>query len=150
MYEKFNAVLRFFTARDEDGKVRRRYASVEDIPFLQKRCGWLGLGEWKATEAGGVEWQWHNMYETTIHATNSIVVKMSRLTKITSLYRGWTGATLPRSFFEPDALGLCGGVEYGFSSTTTDRAQAMHYAQGSASTVLELEMGMVDRGADIA
>ena len=39
---------------------------------------------------------------------------------------------------------------YGFSSTTTEREQAVHYAQGSASTVLELEMGMIDRGADIA
>ena len=75
---------------------------------------------------------------------------MSRLTKIEPLYRGWTGASLPRSFFEPDALGLCGGVEYGFSSTTTAREQAVHYAQGSASTVLELEMGMIDRGAEIA
>ena len=75
---------------------------------------------------------------------------MARLTKIEKLYRGWTGATLPRSFFEPDALGLCGGVEYGFSSTTTVREQAVHYAQGSASTVLELEMGMIDRGADIS
>ena len=82
-------------------------------------------------------------YETTIHAINSTIVKMARLTKIAPLFRGWTGATLPASFFEPDALGLCGGVEYGFSSTTTAREQAVHYAQGSASTVLELEMGMV-------
>ena len=80
---------------------------------------------------------------------HSIIVKLGRLTKIAPLYRGWTGATLPRSFFEPDELGLCGGVEYGFSSTTTERHQAMHYAQGKASTILELEMGMVDRGADI-
>ena len=56
---------------------------------------------------------------------------MSRLTKIEPLYRGWTGATLPRSFFEPDALGLCGGVEYGFSSTTTVREQAVHSPQAS-------------------
>ena len=68
---------------------------------------------------------------------HSIIVKLGRLTKIAPLYRGWTGATLPRSFFEPDELGLCGGVEYGFSSTTTERHQAMHYAQGKASTVLE-------------
>ena len=77
------------------------------------------------------------------------VVKMSRLSKIKPLYRGWTDATLPKSFFEADGMGVKGGVEYGFSSTTTDRAQAAHYAQGKASTILELEMGMVDRGADI-
>ena len=75
---------------------------------------------------------------------------MSPLTKIAPLYRGWTGATLPKRFFTPDALGLCGGVEYGFSSTTTERAQAVHYAAGKASTVLELQMGMIDRGADIS
>ena len=91
--------------------MRLKYDSAKDVPFLQNKCGWLGLGEWKPTEAGGVEWEWHNTYETTIHAVNSLVVKTSRLTKIAPLYRGWTGATLPRSFFEPDALGLCGGVE---------------------------------------
>ena len=78
------------------------------------------------------------------------VIKMSRLSKIAPLYRGWTGATLPSTFFEADWMGLRGGVEYGFSSTTTERAQAVHYAEGKASTILELEMGMVDRGADIS
>ena len=77
---------------------------------------------------------------------------MSRLTKIRPLYRGWTGAwTLPvESFFEADAMGVRGGVEYGFSSTTTEREQAMYNADGKASTILELEMGLVDRGADVS
>ena len=75
---------------------------------------------------------------------------MSRLTKVKPLYRGWTDATLPKTFFEADDMGVEGGVEYGFSSTTTERAQAVHYAQGKASTILELQMGMVDRGADIS
>ena len=75
---------------------------------------------------------------------------MSRLTKVKPLYRGWTDATLPKTFFEADDMGVKGGVEYGFSSTTTERAQAVHYAQGKASTILELQMGMVDRGADIS
>ena len=47
-------------------------------------------------------------------------------------------------------MGVKGGVEYGFSSTTTERGQAAHYAQGKASTILQLQMGMVDRGADIS
>lgn len=47
-------------------------------------------------------------------------------------------------------MGVRGGVEYGFTSTTTERAQAENYALGKASTLLELEMGMVDRGADIS
>ena len=128
--------------------MRIEYASEAGVPFLQKKCGLLNLGTWKPVE-GGVRWQWDNTYTTTIHAINSVVVKMSRLSKIKPLYRGWTDATLPKSFFEADGMGVKGGVEYGFSSTTTDRAQAAHYAQGKASTILELEMGMVDRGADI-
>ena len=48
----------------QSGKVRLQYDSAKDVPFLQNKCGWLGLGEWTATEAGGVEWQWHNMCET--------------------------------------------------------------------------------------
>ena len=147
-YEKYNAVLRFFAVKNKDGSVQIEYASEAGVPFLQKKCGLLNLGTWKPVE-GGVRWQWDNMYTTTIHAINSVVVKMSRLSKIKPLYRGWTDATLPKSFFEADGMGVKGGVEYGFSSTTTDRAQAAHYAQGKASTILELEMGMVDRGADI-
>ena len=45
--------------------------------------------------------------------------------------------------------GVCGGVEYGFSSTTTDREVALCYAEGKASTVIRAKMGMIDRGADI-
>ena len=97
-----------------------------------------------------MRWKWNNQYTTTIHAINSIIVKLSPLTKITPLYRGWAGASLPEGFFTPDALGFRGGVEYGFSSTTTDRAQAVHYAEGKASTVLQLVMGMIDRGADVS
>ena len=131
MYEKYNGVLRFSSARGADGAVRLVYASEKEVPFLQKKCGWLHLGEWVATAAGkgepaAVRWKWNNQYTTTIHAINSIIVKLSPLTRITPLYRGWRGATLPEAFFKLDALGFRGGVEYGFSSTTTDRAQAVH------------------------
>ena len=48
---------------------------------------------------------------------------------------------------------IAGGVEYGFSSTTRDRATAVFYAKETdalvASTILKAQMGMVDRGADI-
>jgi NLR family CARD domain-containing protein 3 len=148
-YEKYNAVLRFFSGRNADGVLQLSYGSMQLVPFLQKKCHTLGVGVWASAGGDRVTWKWLNIYATTIHSINSITVKMSQLTKMTPLYRGWTGTTLPLSFFVPDANGLCGGVEYGFSSTTTDRSQAVHYAHGKASTVLELEMGMVDRGADI-
>ena len=60
MYEKFNAVLRFFVGRDENGKVRLQYDSPKCVPFLQNKCGTLGLGEWKPLESGGVVYEWHN------------------------------------------------------------------------------------------
>ena len=44
MYEKYNAVLRFFAVKNEDGSVRTEYASEADVPFLQKKCGALHLG----------------------------------------------------------------------------------------------------------
>jgi hypothetical protein len=54
-------------------------------------------------------------------------------------------------------MGVRGGIEYGFSSTTTDREQALHYAtaggagkDGDAMTIFEMQMGMVDRGADLS
>ena len=111
-YEKYNAVLRFSAAKNLDGKVKIWYASFEEVPYLQKKCGWLDLGEWVACEdEEGVRWEWHNNYATTIHSINSIVVKCSRLTTIQPLYRGWTGATLPERFFVEDEMGVKGGVE---------------------------------------
>ena len=97
-----------------------------------------------------------NDYVTTIHATNSCVLKLSKLTKAGKVWRGIKDATLPKEFWVPNEMGVRGGIEYGFSSTTVDREQAMMYAQGStdkkdgdASTIFEMQMGMVDRGADL-
>ena len=91
-----------------------------------------------------------NLYSTTIHAINSCVIKLSKLTQAVKVWRGFKGATLPRQFFEPNDAGVRGGIEYGFSSTTTDRDQAVIYASGNQSTIFEMQMGMVDRGADLS
>ena len=161
MYEKYNAVLRFFS-----GKVRyaveelatmaagKELASLAEkckvVPFLQQKCGWLGLGVWTEEAAdGALAWVWENKSTTTLHAINSAVLKLSKLTKAAPVYRGFTGATLPASFFEPNEENVCGGIEYGFSSTTTAAQQAQHYAHGKASTVFEMRMGLIDRGAEL-
>ena len=60
------------------------------------------------------------------------------------------GAAIPRSFFERNEHGIIGGIEYGFTSTTPYRNVALGYAQGTASTLMEARMGMVNRGADIS
>ena len=142
MYEKLNAVLRFFSGKSQ-------YASMADVPFLQKKCEWLGLGVWEEAN-GQVRWVWFNMYATSIHAVNSCVLKLSKLTVACKVWRGFTGATLPPSFFEANEEGVRGGIEYGFSSTTFDHAQATIYASGKAATIFEMEMGMIDRGADLS
>ena len=72
MYEKYNAVLRFNAAKNADGSVRTEYPSADEVPFLQKKCGELGLGEWTPTANNGVRWHWHNTYATTIHAINRL------------------------------------------------------------------------------
>ena len=94
-----------------------------------------------------------NGYATSIHAVNSCVIKLSKLTKAGKVWRGIKDATLPKEFWVPNEMGVRGGIEYAFSSTTVDREQAMMYAQGAnpgdASTIFEMQMGMVDRGADL-
>ena len=72
-------------------------------------------------------------------AINSCVIKLSKLTQAVKVWRGFKGATLPRQFFEPNESGVRGGIEYGFSSTTTERAQAVHYADGRQSTIFEMQ-----------
>ena len=91
-----------------------------------------------------------NNYRTTLHAINSCVIKLSKVQPVCKLYRGFTDGTLPDTFWRKDALGVAGGCEYAFMSTTTVRQQAVHYAAGQASTIFELHQGMVDRGADIS
>ena len=91
-----------------------------------------------------------NYYPTTIHGINSAVIKLSKLQVACPVYRGSTRALLPAQFWQKDDFGLSGGVEFGFTSTTVERAQAVHYAQGQASLIFESLMGMIDRGADIS
>ena len=131
IYEKLNAILR----------------SHSGNAFLKKRCDELCLG---------------NTYTTTIHAVSSCVLKLSKLAVVTKVYRGLQGAALPDSFFEPDDFGVCGGVEFGFTSTSSHKAEALAYAlstAGSSSldpssakcpTVLEIDQGMLSRGADMS
>lgn len=91
-----------------------------------------------------------NRYVTTTHVINSCIVKASKLTKVAKVYRGVAGGLLPKSFWEPDNLGVQGGVEQAFMSTTFERDVAMRYASqpGKPNLVLEIETGMVDRGCE--
>ena len=65
---------------------------------------------------------------TTLHCINSAIVKMSRLAKPQTVYRGIAGRVLPAQFWRGAGHG---GVEFAFMSTTADRTVAMQYAKGS-------------------
>ena len=137
MYLKYNAVLRFISGNRA----------------LQDQCVKYKLGEWEVS-ADRFRWLAQHKYATTIHAINSCVVKLSALTAASTVYRGVAQMRLPKRFFVKDPMtNIAGGVEYGFSSTTRDRATAVFYAKETdalvASTILKAQMGMVDRGADI-
>ena len=92
-----------------------------------------------------------NRYVTTSHAINSAIVKSSKLTSAQCVYRGVAGGVLPESFWVPNAQGVRGGIEGAFLSTTFDRSVAMHYASipGKPAIIFELQMGMIDRGAEL-
>ena len=129
MYQKYNAVLRGFG--DAPGST-----------FLAETARKLTKG---------------NKYVTTIHAINSAVIKLSKLSKAGKVYRGVCYGLLPEQFWKGDESGVCGGIEFGFQSTTRERAQAVHYAkgggwakEGDAMTIMEMQMGMIDRGADLS
>jgi len=106
--------------------------ALTEVPFMVEQCEKLCRG---------------NRYTTTLHAISSAINKLSRLTAVTNVYRGIGGGVLPRAFWEPDDDGACGAVEFGFMSTTRERSVAVGYAGASAATVVEIQMGMMDRGA---
>ena len=62
---------------------------------------------------GGLRWAWHNPYTTTIHAINSAIIKISKLSVAVPVYRGLSGASLPTEFFDKNAEGVCGGCGAG-------------------------------------
>ena len=93
-----------------------------------------------------------NRYTTTLHAINSVIIKAGKLTVATKVYRGIAGMSLPTKFWEANEYDVRGGIESAFMSTTLQREVAMDYAAGSSGKmgiVIEAQMGMVNRGADM-
>jgi energy-converting hydrogenase Eha subunit B len=52
-----------------------------------------------------------NTYPTTIHAINSLIIKLSKLTVATKVYRGMCYAKLPDSIWQRNAEGIRCGIE---------------------------------------
>jgi len=99
-------------------------------------------------------------YANTIHAANSAIIKLSKKTGACTVYRGLVGGQMPKGFHEKDESAVDnvrGGVDVAFMSMSTKREKAVQFAmrasrQGSqhARVLFEVQMGMVDRGADVS
>jgi len=95
-----------------------------------------------------------NLYTTTLHAINSGVIKLSKLTVAEPVYRGLAGGVLPfEQFWKKNDFGVMGGVDPSFMSTSLHREVALGYIKQEGKKqqiLLEIQMGMIDRGADIS
>ena len=107
-----------------------------------------------AAQRGGADLCLGNEYALTLHTLNSALLKLGRVQRAEKVYRAVVGGALPAEFSRPDAAGVRGGVELGFLSATTEFDVALSYASagraGAQCTLLEIEQGMVDRGASLS
>jgi len=82
--------------------------------------------DYEAYRGGG------NCFPTTLAALASAVAKIARVTKLPpglELYRGLGGLMdLPEGFWKADENGCRGYTEYGFMSTTSNKATALEYS----------------------
>jgi hypothetical protein len=89
-------------------------------------------------------------FTSTLHCITSGIIKLSRMQPTCDIYRGMSGLKLPATFLQPNAYNVRAGVEYGFMSATLERSVAEHYSKGPMdrpSVIMEMKMGMVNRGA---
>ena len=95
-----------------------------------------------------------DVFPTTIALISSGQIKLSKVTIACKVYRGICGGQLPDAFYKPNVFGVKGGIERAFMSTTTELAVASEFAgskgEGAIGVVYEMEMGMIDRGADLS
>ena len=90
-----------------------------------------------------------NFYTTSIHVINSCIVKMGKLTKVQPVYRGMSGRIFPEAVLVPNEQGITAGVEFGFLSASTARADAERESQDAHGMIIELEQDAISRGADL-
>ena len=120
---------------------------------LRRRCGQKFFMDKYQDRCKG------NLYSTTIWVINSAIIKLSKQTVVNRVYRGVSGFELPTALKKRDMYNVMGGVEFAFLSTTTDRKVAMNYAgvnrggtedKKKFGIVIEIQPGLVDRGADLS
>jgi ankyrin repeat protein len=97
-------------------------------------------------------------FKTTIFVLGSALeklVKEQRIPHKMCLYRGLgAGMDFPDFFYHVNEDGCKGITEYGFLSTTKNRNMAIKYSavgdKNRIPVIIEMEVGSVDRGADIS
>jgi hypothetical protein len=110
--------------------------------YMQLNLG-LRSGGRKAQERDNVA-----NFPATCSALNSAIKKLAKKTPLPrshKLYRGLTGMALPNKVLEKRRF-----VELAFSSATPSKAVALSYAGTDRASVFEIEVGGIDRGADIS
>jgi hypothetical protein len=98
-----------------------------------------------------------NLFSTTIHVLVSAIQKVARVLpppEGLTLYCGLGGLMeLPETFWKKDGIGVRGYMEWGFRSTTSNKAIAIQYSGAKEgrplAMVMEIPVGSVDRGACI-
>ena len=90
-----------------------------------------------------------NRYSTTLHVLSAAIVKLGKLTKVSTVYRA-PGRAQPPSFWRAAMSGLAGVVEAGCLSCSSRKQVAMDYASlTKAKLLFEVQLGFVARGADL-
>ena len=132
--------------------VRIEYASEDDVPFLQEKCGALHFGAWRAARAkGGVCWEWANSCarRPSTRPTKSSSSARAPQQDAATLSRLDGHAPLPRSCFEADDMGIKGGVKYAVRLLVDNhraRASGALRAGQGVDHLRAADVGMVDRG----
>jgi hypothetical protein len=127
---------------------------VNELQRLEVVCIRLYSGPMFKRYNDTARWRTKGVYSTTIALTSSAQIKLSKITKACKVFRGICGGQLPDSFYTPNVFNVKGGIERAFMSTTTVLAVAADFAasqgEGKIGVVYEMDMGMIDRGADLS
>lgn len=98
-----------------------------------------------------------NTFSTTIFVLVSAIQKLSQhmfVPQTMRLYRGFNSLDMPDSFFDTDENGCSGFVDWGFMSTSSNKAVAVKYSGANEgklkATVMVIHPSSVDRGASIS
>ena len=139
-FQQYNRVLRVPVSDETNGELKRQTNLFE---------GTFSVMAEKAAATRGV--QKLQMFSATLHSICLGIERLSKLTKVRTVYRA-PGGAMPKAFIEYDPqIGTSGGIEMGFMSCTTAFEQARQYALTApgARIVYEVHQGLVNRGAEI-